>query len=198
MKRKAPWLKKEVKMTSKVADSANDRMQKCIHSLKVELGKIRTGRAHPGLLEHIHVSYYGNDTPISQVANIAVENARTLAVTPWEKNMVEVVEKAIRESDLGLNPATAGNVIRVPLPQLTEERRKDLIKLVKEEAERARVAVRNVRRDANNEVKDQLKAKEISEDDERRLENDIQKVTDKSISDIDKVIEAKEAEILEI
>ena len=185
-------------MTSKITDDANERMQKCIHALKVELGKIRTGRAHPGLLEHLHVSYYGNDTPISQVANIAVENARTLAVTPWEKNMVEVVEKVIRDSNLGLNPATAGNVIRVPLPPLTEERRKDLIKVVKEEAERARVAVRNVRRDANNEVKEQLKAKEISEDDERRLENDIQKVTDKCIADIEKVIEVKEAEILEI
>lgn len=185
-------------MSSNIANSANQRMEKCIHSLKVELGKIRTGRAHPGLLEHIHVSYYGNDTPLSQVANIAVENARTLAVTPWEKPMVEVVEKAIRESDLGLNPATAGNVIRVPLPPLTEERRKDLIKVIKEEAERARVAVRNVRRDANNEVKDKLKAKEISEDDERRLENDIQKVTDKCIAQIDKVIEVKEAEILEI
>lgn len=185
-------------MTGNVTSDANERMQKCVHSLKIELGKIRTGRAHPGLLEHISVSYYGNDTPLNQVANIAIENSRTLAVTPWETPMVEVVEKAIRDSDLGLNPATAGNVIRVPLPALTEERRKDLIKVVRDEAEKAKVAVRNVRRDANSDVKEQLKAKEISEDDERRLENDIQKVTDTTIAEIDQVIQAKEAEILEI
>lgn len=185
-------------MANNLTQETKDRMHKCVHSLKVELGKIRTGRAHSGLLEHISVSYYGNNTPLNQVANISVENSRTLVVTPWDKGAVASIEKAIRESELGLNPATAGTVIRVPLPALNEQRRKELIKVVRDEAEKGRVSVRNVRREANNEIKEKLKVKEISEDDERRLETEIQKVTDLTITEIDKILEAKEAEILEI
>lgn len=185
-------------MGNNLTQETKDRMHKCVHSLKVELGKIRTGRAHAGLLEHISVSYYGNNTPLNQVANISVENSRTLVVTPWDKGAVASIEKAIRESELGLNPATAGTVIRVPLPALNEQRRKELIKVVRDEAEKGRVAVRNVRREANTDIKEKLKIKEISEDDERRLETEIQKVTDLTITEIDKILEAKEAEILEI
>lgn len=185
-------------MVNNFANEIKERMHKCVHSLKIELGKIRTGRAHSGLLEHVVVSYYGNNTPLNQVANISVENSRTLVVTPWDKGAMASVEKAIRESELGLNPATAGGVIRVPLPALNEQRRKELIKVVRDETEKGRVSVRNVRREANNDVKEKLKAKEISEDDERRLETEIQKATDNTIAEIDKILEAKEAEILEV
>lgn len=185
-------------MAKQLIQDTEQRMRKCIDALKNELTRVRTGRASTGLIEHIKVSYYGNDTPLTQVANVTVEDARTLSVAPWEKDMVPVVEKAIRNADLGLNPMTTGNVIRVPLPQLTEDRRKDLIKIIREEGEKARVAVRNVRRDANAGIKDLVKAKTISEDDERRSETDIQKITDKIITDIDKLITDKEAELMVI
>ena len=158
---------------------------------------MRTGRAHAGLLEHISVSYYGNDTPLNQVANIAVEDARTLTVTPWEQNMVAAVEKAIMNSDLGLTPASAGTVIRVPLPALTEERRRDLTKIVRQDAENGRIAVRNIRRDAIHDLKDLLKEKEITEDEERRAEQDIQTVTDRHVAEIDKLSEIKQKEIMD-
>ncbi len=173
-------------------------MGKSVESLKTELTKIRTGRAHPSLLDQIQVDYYGAATPIKQVANVAVEDSRTLSVTPWEKDMVQKVEKAIMSSDLGLNPATAGTVIRIPMPPLTEERRRDLVKVVKQEAEGARVAVRNIRRDANSDFKELLKEKEISEDEERKAEENIQKVTDSYIAKIDQVLADKEAELMEV
>ena len=173
-------------------------MGKSVESLKTELTKIRTGRAHPSLLDQIQVDYYGATTPIKQVANVAVEDSRTLSVTPWEKDMVQKVEKAIMSSDLGLNPATAGTVIRIPMPPLTEERRRDLVKVVKQEAEGARVAVRNIRRDANSDFKELLKEKEISEDEERKAEENIQKVTDSYIAKIDQVLADKEAELMEV
>ncbi len=176
----------------------NERMQKCVESLKQALTKLRTGRANPSLLEGIKVDYYGVPTPLSQVANVAVEDARTLSVTPWEKTMVATIEKAIITSDLGLNPATAGTVIRVPLPPLTEERRKDLVRVLREEGEGARIAVRNVRRDANAELKKQLKEKLITEDDERRGEAEIQKLTDKIIVAIDEVVSDKEKDLMQI
>jgi ribosome recycling factor len=185
-------------MVNELVKETEQRMHKCIDALKLELTRVRTGRANTGIIEHVKVPYYGNDTPLTQVANIAVEDARTLTVTPWEKNMVPVVEKAILNADLGLNPVTAGSIIRVPLPQLTEQRRKELIRVIREEGEGSKVAVRNVRRDANNSIKESLKAKTISEDDERRAEAEIQKVTDKIIADIDKVISIKEADLLEI
>ena len=167
-------------------------------SLHTELTKIRTGRAHPSLLDQIHVDYYGTGTPIKQVANVTVEDSRTLVVTPWEKDMVAKVEKAIMGSDLGLNPATAGTVIRIPMPPLTEERRKDLVKVVRHEAEQARVAIRNIRRDANSDFKDLLKEKEISEDEERKAEENVQKLTDTYVGKIDKVLADKEAELMEV
>lgn len=185
-------------MINELKRDAESRMEKSLESLKTDLTKIRTGRASTGLLDHLMVEYYGNPTPLNQVANVAVENSRTLSVTPWEDNMVPVVEKAIRNSDLGLNPATAGKVIRVPLPALTEERRKDLIKVIRDEGEKARIAIRNIRRDANSSVKELLKEKEISEDDEHRAETDIQKITDKVIEQIDQVIQDKEKDIMEI
>lgn len=185
-------------MIADITKSAEERMTKCVASLKDELMKLRTGRAHPSLLEHIMVDYYDNPTPLSQVANVAIENARTLTVTPWEKEMVAKIEKAIISADLGLNPATAGTVIRVPLPPLTEERRKDLTKVVRDEAEKARVAIRNVRRDANNDCKDLVKAKEIGEDDERRAQTDVQKITDKFIAEVDKVAADKEKDLMAI
>jgi ribosome recycling factor len=185
-------------MIDEIIKDAEVRMGKSVESLGQDLTKIRTGRAHPSLLDHITVDYYGSQVPVKQVANIAVEDARTLTVTPWEKNLVRAIEKAIISSDLGLNPATAGTVMRIPLPPLTEERRHDLIRIVRHEAEAARVAVRNIRRDANSDVKSLLKEKEISEDDERRAEERIQRATDRFIQDIDKVLEAKEAELLEI
>ncbi len=181
-----------------VRKSAEQRMQKSLDTLKVDLGKVRTGRAHAGLLDHITVDYYGTQTPLSGVANVSVLDGRTLAVTPWEKKMVQAIEKSIRESDLGLNPATMGDTVRVPMPALTEERRKDLIKVVKVEAENARVSVRNVRRDANTSLKDLLKAKSVSEDEERRAQDDIQKLTDRFIAEIEKALHAKEHELMAV
>jgi ribosome recycling factor len=185
-------------MISEVAKEAESRMLKSIETLRSDLTKLRTGRAHPSLLEHIKVSYYGVDTPLNQVANVAIENARMLTVTTWEKEMVPVVEKAIRSSELGLNPMSAGVVIRVPLPQLTEERRRDLVKIIREQGEEARVAIRNIRRDANQMLKDLLKEKEITEDEERRGEVTIQKITDKYIAEIDKIIVAKESDLMSV
>ena len=181
-----------------VKKAAEQKMHKSLDTLKADLGKVRTGRAHTGILDHIHVDYYGNPTPLNQVANVSLLDARTISVTPWEKKMVGAIEKAIREANLGLNPAAMGDLIRVPMPPLTEERRKDLAKVVKGEAENARVAVRNVRRDANNALKDLLKSKGISEDEERRAQDDIQKLTDRHIADIDKALAAKEADLMAI
>jgi len=173
-------------------------MQKSVEALRNELSKIRTGRAHPGLLEHVHVEYYGTDVPLNQAANITVEDARTLMVTPWEKSMVPVVEKAIVASDLGLNPNTAGQVIRVPLPPLTEERRRELSKVVHQEGENAKVAIRNIRRDANHHLKELMKDKELSEDDERRAESEIQTLTDQYVDRVDELVSGKENELMEI
>ena len=185
-------------MINDIKKQADSRMHKSITSLKEALTKIRTGRAHTSLLDHIMVPYYGSDVPLTQAANVAVADARTLTVTPWEKNMVPAIEKAIMTSDLGLNPVTVGGVIRINLPSLTEERRRDLIKIVRSESEGARVAIRNIRRDANNDLKKLVKDKAISEDEERRAQDDIQKLTDKCIADVDKILEAKEAELMEI
>jgi len=185
-------------MINDIKKDAETRMQKSIEALKGELTKIRTGRAHPSLLNHITVDYYGSEVPISQVANISIEDARTLSVTPWEKPMVQVIEKAIMTSDLGLNPATSGTVIRVPMPPLTEERRRDLIKVVKNEGEQGKVAIRNIRRDANSDIKSLLKEKGISEDEARGGEDSIQKITDQYIAEVDKVVEAKEQDLLAI
>lgn len=185
-------------MIDDIKKDASTRMSKSVESLKHELAKIRTGRAHTSLLDHITVEYYGSEVPISQVATVTVEDARTLSVTPWEKSMVGVVEKAIMTSDLGLNPATAGTVIRVPMPALTEERRRDLVKVVRHEAENARVAVRNVRRDANHHLKELLKEKEVSEDAEHRAQDEVQKLTDKFIGEIDAMLQVKEKELMEI
>jgi len=178
--------------------SAEQKMQKSLETLKADLAKVRTGRAHTGILDHIHVDYYGNPTPLNQVANVSLLDARTISVTPWEKKMVAAIEKAIREANLGLNPAAMGDLIRVPMPALTEERRRDLAKIVKGEAENARVAVRNVRRDANNGLKELLKSKGVSEDEERRAQDDIQKLTDRFIAEIDKALAAKEADLLAV
>ena len=185
-------------MINDIKNDAEARMQKSIESLKSELSKVRTGRAHPSLLNHVTVDYYGQMVPIGQVANVTIEDSRTLAVTPWEKAMVPAVEKAIMTSDLGLNPATAGSVIRVPMPPLTEERRRDLTKVVRNEGEQAKVAIRNIRRDANSDFKSLLKDKQISEDDARGAEDMIQKLTDKYTAEIDKLIEAKEQDLLAI
>ncbi|RZT42000.1 ribosome recycling factor [Cupriavidus agavae] len=178
--------------------SAEQKMQKSIEAFKADLAKIRTGRAHTGLLDHVQVDYYGSPVPISQVANVGLGDARTITVQPWEKKMVQAVEKAIRDADLGLNPATMGDVIRVPMPALTEERRKELIKVVKSEAEGAKVAVRNLRRDANEQFKKLVKDKTISEDDERRGVDDVQKLTDKYVGEIDKLVTEKEKEIMTV
>jgi len=185
-------------MIDEIKADAKKRMDKSIDALKSELSKIRTGRAHPSLLDHLTVEYYGSEVPFSQVANVGIEDSRTLTVTPWEKSMVPVIEKAIMNSDLGLNPASAGTVIRVPMPPLTEERRKDLVRLVKAEAENSRVAIRNIRRDANSDFKDLLKEKEISEDEARKAEDDIQKLTDQHIARIEEVLGEKEKELMEI
>ncbi|MCG8489077.1 MAG: ribosome recycling factor [Candidatus Thiodiazotropha sp.] len=185
-------------MIDDIKSDAATRMGKSVESLVHELAKVRTGRAHPSLLDHIRVDYYGSDVPISQVANINVEDARTLTVVPWEKNMVSVVEKAIMTSDLGLNPMSAGSVLRVPMPPLTEERRKDLIRVVRQEAEQAKVAVRNIRRDANHDLKDLVKEKMISEDDEHRGQELIQNLTDKHIKQVDALLEEKEKDLMEI
>jgi ribosome recycling factor len=185
-------------MIEDIKKDAGQRMQKSIEAFRSELSKIRTGRAHTSLLDHITVDYYGAETPLSQVASVGVEDARTLTVTPWEKQMVSVIEKAIMTSDLGLNPASAGTVIRVPMPPLTEERRRDLVKVVRSEGENARVAIRNIRRDANNDLKALLKEKEISEDEERKGQDDIQKLTDKHVAEVEQLLEAKEKELMEI
>ncbi|GAB6068568.1 ribosome recycling factor [Methylothermus subterraneus] len=185
-------------MIDSIYQATQAKMEKTLQAVKQELAKIRTGRAHPSLLDHIKVPYYGSEVPMSQVANIAVEDARTLTITPWERAMVPVIEKAIRESDLGINPQTAGNVIRVPLPALTEERRRDLIKVVRHEAEQGRVAIRNVRREANAELKDALKAKQISEDEERKAEERIQQLTDQYIKKIDQLLADKEQDLLSL
>jgi ribosome recycling factor len=185
-------------MIDDIKKDAAGRMAKTVEALGHELAKIRTGRAHPSLLDHVMVSYYGSDMPIKQVANVTVEDARTLAITPWERNMVSAVEKAILQSDLGLNPNTAGTVIRVPMPALTEERRRDLIKVARAEAEQARVAVRNIRRDANSELKDAVKEKMISEDDERRGQEIVQKLTDQYVKEVDQVLAAKETDLMAI
>ncbi|MEJ2308885.1 MAG: ribosome recycling factor [Gammaproteobacteria bacterium] len=183
-------------MIDDIKSDAADRMGKSVSALETELAKLRTGRAHPSLLEHISVSYYGADTPLNQVANVTVEDGRTLVVQPWEQNMVSPVEKAILESDLGLNPNTAGTVIRIPLPPLTEERRKDLVKIVRNEGEQAKVAVRNIRRDANTELKNLVKDKLITEDDEHRGQEVIQKLTDQHVKEIDQRVEQKEKDLM--
>jgi ribosome recycling factor len=181
-----------------VKKNTEQKMQKSIDTLKADLAKVRTGRAHAGILDHVQVDYYGTPTHISQVANITLLDARTIGVQPWEKKMIATIEKAIRESDLGLNPSTQGDLIRVPTPALTEERRKEMVKLCKSEAEDAKIAVRNIRRDANEALKKLLKDKTISEDDERRAQDDVQKLTDKFVSEIDKLVAEKEKEVLTV
>ena len=181
-----------------VKKSADQKMHKTLDTLKADLGKIRTGRAHTGILDHIQVDYYGNPTLLNQVANVSLIDARTIGVTPWEKKMVAVIDKAIRDADLGLNPATMGDTVRVPMPALTEERRRDLTKVVRGEAENARVAVRNIRRDANTALKELLKHKAVSEDDERRAQDDVQKLTDRYIAEIDKALAAKETDLMAV
>jgi len=184
--------------TQEVKQSAEQKMQKSIEALKNDLAKVRTGRAHTGLLDHVHVDYYGTPMPIPQVANVTLVDARTLGVSPFEKKMLAAIDKAIRDSSLGLNPAAQGDMIRVPMPALTEERRKDLAKVVKSEGEDAKIAVRNVRRDANTTLKDLLKNKTVSEDDERRAQDEVQKLTDRYVAEIDKMLQAKEAELMAI
>lgn len=185
-------------MTTDIQDDAKTRMQKAIDSLVSEFSKLRTGRAHPSVLDHIMVSYYGSDTPLNQVANITVEDARTLKISPWEKNLLQDVEKAIIASDLGLNPVTQSDSVRVPMPAMTEERRKELVKVLKTEAENTRIAIRNIRRDANSAVNKLLKDKEISEDDDRRSQDQIQKITDTFVKKVDELMAAKEKDVMEI
>jgi ribosome recycling factor len=183
---------------AEIRSSTEQKMLKSIESLKHDLAKIRTGRAHTGLLDHIQVDYYGAMVPLGQVANVGLADARTITVQPWEKKMLTVIEKAIRESDLGLNPATQGELLRIPMPALTEERRRDLAKVVRHEGENARVAVRNLRRDAIHQLKEMLKKKEVSEDDERRAQDDVQKLTDRFVGDIDKLVAEKEKELMTV
>jgi len=185
-------------MLEDIKKDAAERMAKCVVAFRNELKKLRTGRANTGLLEQIRVDYYGSEVPLQQVANVAVEDARTLTVVPWEKQMVPVIEKAIMKSDLGLNPATAGSVIRVPVPALTEERRRDLTKVVRHEGENARVAIRNVRRDVMHELKEMLKEKLVSEDDDRRAQEEVQKLTDKYVAEVDHVLADKEKELMQV
>ncbi len=185
-------------MIAEIRKDTEQRMRKSMDALRADLGKIRTGRAHTGLLDHVMVDYYGSPTLVTQVANITLVDARTIGVQPYEKNMVGKVERAIRDADLGLNPATNGDLIRVPMPMLTEERRRDLIKLVKSEGEDAKIAVRNIRRDANHSLKELLKKKEISEDDERRMQDDIQKLTDRFVLEIDQALSAKEVDLMAV
>ncbi len=185
-------------MLDEIKKDAGSRMGKSVASLRQELTKIRTGRAHTSLLDHITVEYYGSQVPLNQVSNVGVEDSRTLTVTPWEKDMVKAIEKAIMSSDLGLNPASAGTVIRVPLPALTEERRKDMIRIVRQEAEAGRVAIRNIRRDALHDIKELLKEKMIGEDEERRAESEIQTITDKFVGHVDQALADKESELMEI
>jgi ribosome recycling factor len=183
---------------AEIRKSAEQKMQKSVEALKHDLAKVRTGRAHTGLLDHVLVDYYGAMVPIAQVANVGLADARTITVQPWEKKMAPVIEKAIRESDLGLNPATHGDVIRVPMPPLTEERRRELTKVVRHEGENAKVAVRNLRRDAIAHLKELLKKKEVSEDEERRAQDEVQKLTDRFVAEIDKLIAEKEKEIMTV
>jgi ribosome recycling factor len=185
-------------MLAELKKSTEQKMGKSIEAFKGDLARVRTGRAHTGLLDHVMIDYYGTPTPLAQVAKVILLDARTIGVSPFEKKMIQAVEKAIRESDLGLNPATAGDTIRVPMPALTEERRKELIKVVRHEAENARVAVRNLRRDANHHLKEALNNKEESENDERRSQDEVQKLTDRSIAEIDKLLQQKEAELLAV
>jgi ribosome recycling factor len=181
-----------------IKKNTEQKMHKSIEALKTDLGKIRTGRAHTGILDHVVVDYYGTPTPIPQVANVTLIDNRTIGVTPWEKKLAGAVEKAIRDSDLGLNPATQGDLVRVPMPALTEERRRELIKVVKHEGENAKIAIRNLRRDAIHALKELLKEKEVSEDQERRAQDEVQKLTDKFIADVDKLLAAKEADLMVI
>lgn len=185
-------------MIPELKKNTEQKMQKSVEALKNNLGKVRTGRAHTGLLDHVTVDYYGTPTAINQVANVTLLDARTIGVQPWEKPMIAKVEKAIRDSDLGLNPSTMGDVVRVPMPMLSEERRKDMIKIVRNEAEEARIAIRNLRRDANNSLKEGVKSKEVSEDEERRTQDDVQKLTDKYIAEADKLLAQKEQELMQI
>lgn len=185
-------------MISDIKKTVEQKMSKSLDTLKADFGKVRTGRAHTGILDHVMVPYYGNPTLLTQVANVILIDNRTIGVQPWEKNMIGPVEKAIRDADLGLNPSTNGDVIRVPMPMLTEERRKDLIKVVRVEAESAKVAVRNIRRDANDQLKKLLKEKAVSEDDERRAQDDVQKSTDRFVIEIDKALQVKEAELMAV
>jgi ribosome recycling factor len=185
-------------MIIEIKKTTEQKMQKSLDALKADLGKVRTGRAHAGLLDHVTVDYYGNPTLINQVANVTLIDARTIGVQPWEKSMVGPVERAIRDSDLGLNPSTNGDMIRVPMPMLTEERRRDLIKVIKAEGETAKVAVRNIRRDANHTLKEALKKKEIAEDEERRTQDEIQKLTDRFVTEIDKALAAKETDLMAV
>ena len=185
-------------MITEIKKGAEQKMAKTIEALKVDLGKVRTGRAHAGILDHVMVDYYGTMTAVPKVANVQLADARTITVQPWEKKLVPAIEKAIRDSDLGLNPASAGDLIRVPMPALTEERRRDLIKVVRHEAENARVAVRNVRRDAIEHLKKLLKDHKVAEDDERRAQEDVQKLTDRFVAEIDKILHAKEADLMAV
>ena len=185
-------------MIADIKKTAEQKMKKSLESLKIDLAKVRTGRAHAGILDHVMVDYYGTPTAIPGVASVTLIDARTIGVTPWEKKMTHVIEKAIRDADLGLNPSTTGEIVRVPMPSLTEERRRDLTKIVKGEGENARVAMRNVRRDANTQLKDLLKKKSIAEDEERRAQEDIQKLTDRHMAEIEKTLQAKEAELMAV
>jgi ribosome recycling factor len=191
-------LNQELTMITDIKKTTEQKMQKSLDVLKADLGKVRTGRAHTGLLDHVMVDYYGNPTLVTQVANVTLIDARTIGVQPWEKNMVGPVERAIRDANLGLNPATNGDLVRVPMPMLTEERRRDLIKVVKSEGEDAKIAVRNIRRDANHSLKEALKNKEVAEDVERRLQDEVQKLTDRFVAEIDKALAAKEADLMAV
>jgi ribosome recycling factor len=181
-----------------IKKQAAEKMAKSVDTLKHDLAKVRTGRAHTGILDHLKVDYYGSDVPINQVANVTLADARTIAVQPFEKKMVQVIEKAIRDSDLGVNPATSGDVVRIPMPALTEERRRELTKIVKHEGENAKVAVRNIRRDAISHLKDLLKEGDVSEDDEKRAQDEVQKMTDKAIADIDRLVAEKEKDVMSV
>ncbi len=185
-------------MLDDLKKDARERMAKCVQTFQSDLKKLRTGRAHPSLIEHLKIDYYGSEVPLQQVASIAVEEGRTLVVSPWEKGVVQAIEKAIHKSDLGLNPMTAGTIIRIPMPPLTEERRRDITKVLRHDAEGARVAVRNVRRDVMNDIKEMLKEKLISQDDERRAETDVQKLTDKHVAEVDQLLAAKEKEVMQV
>ncbi len=185
-------------MIADIKKNVEQKMTKSLEALKADFGKVRTGRAHTGILDHVMVDYYGSPTAVNQVANVTLTDARTIGVQPYEKNMIGPIEKAIRDSDLGLNPSTNGDIIRVPMPMLTEERRRDLIKVVRNEAENAKVAVRNIRRDANEQLKKLLKDKEVGEDEERRAQDEVQKFTDRFVTEIDKALQAKEADLMAV